>query len=87
MLSKKLKLIGNDDVKLFTNPNTGEEEMYVSQNLVPQKVLSMALRVIGNRGNYIYCKAGSWNYFFRDNRDELRRRLGNRNLHLAMEDQ
>lgn len=75
MLSNRLKLIGNEDVKLFTNPNTGEEEMYVSENLIPQKVLSMALRVIGNRGDYIYCKAGSWNYFFRDNRDELRRFL------------
>ena len=75
MLSQKLKLKGNDNVKLFTNPHTGEEEMYVSENLIPQKVLSMALRVIGNRGDYLFCKAGSWNYFFRDDRDELRRFL------------
>lgn len=76
MLSEKLKLKGNDNVKLFTNPHTGEEEMYVSEDLVPQQVRSMALRVIGDRGNYFFCKAGSWNYFFYEDRDALRATLG-----------
>ena len=71
----KLRLIGNDNVKLHTNPDTGEEEMYVSEDIVPQKVFSMALRVIGSRNGYMFCKAGSWNYFFPDNRGGLRRVL------------
>lgn len=76
----KLRLIGNDNVKLHTNPDTGEEEMYVFEDLVPQKVVSMALRVIGRRDGYYFCKAGSWNYFFFDSpiklSSELRRELG-----------
>ena len=76
MLSERLKIKGNDNVKLFTNPHTGEEEMYVAEEILPQQVRSMALRVIGDRDNYFFCKAGSWNYFFYENRDALRATLG-----------
>ena len=34
--------------------------MYVSEDMVPQNVFSMALRVIGSRNGYMFCKAGSW---------------------------
>lgn len=72
MLSEKLKIIGNENVRLFRDPATGVEEMYVLEDLVPQQVLSMCIRVIGNCDEYIYCQTANWNYFFRDTRDELR---------------
>jgi hypothetical protein len=71
MKVEKPRLIENDNVKLHTNPNTGKEEMYVSEDMVPQNVFSMALRVIGSRNGYMFCKAGSWNYFFPDDRGGL----------------
>ena len=41
MKVSKLKLIGNDNVRVYRNPETGEEEMYVSEDLVPQSVANM----------------------------------------------
>ena len=59
-----LKKIGNESVRLYTNPETGREEMYVSVDLVPEGVKNWALRVIGEDKTYRYCRAGSWIYFY-----------------------
>ena len=59
-----LKRIGNESVRLYTNPETGMEEMYVSVDLVPEGVKNWTLRVIGEDKTYRYCRAGSWNYFY-----------------------
>ena len=77
MKVSKLKLIGNDNVRVYRNPETGEEEMYVSEDLVPQSVANMCLRVIGDCENYTYRKAGPWNIFFamKKEQDELRQLL------------
>ena len=51
-----LKRIGNESVRLYTNPETGMEEMYVSVDLVPEGVKNWTLRVIGEDKTYRYCR-------------------------------
>lgn len=59
-----MKLTGNENVKLFTNPATNKVEMYVSETLIPEQIRNMAARIIGQRGDILFCKAADWNYFF-----------------------
>lgn len=68
---------GNQNVRVYRNPETGEEEMYVSEDLVPNAVKAMALRPIGSCQDYTYFKSGPWNYFFamEKEQDEVRRLL------------
>ena len=73
----RIKSNGNQNVRVYRNPETGEEEMYVSEDLVPQSVANMCLRVIGDCKDYTYRKAGPWNIFFalKKEQDELRQLL------------
>ena len=73
----QIKSNGNRNVRVYRNPETGEEEMYVSEDLAPQSVAKMCLRVIGDCENYTYRKAGPWNIFFamKKEQDELRQLL------------
>lgn len=68
---------GNQNVRVYRNPNTGEEEMYVSEDLVPNAVKVMAIRVIGSCQDYTYFKSGPWNYFLamKEEQAEIRRLL------------
>lgn len=73
----QIKSNGNRNVRVYRNPETGEEEMYVSEDLAPQSVAKMCLRVIGDCKDYTYRKAGPWNIFFalKKEQDELRQLL------------
>ena len=68
---------GNQNVRVYRNPKTGEEEMYVSEDLLPQDVRMKRMRVVGSCQAWTYLKAGSWNYFFamEKEQDEVRRLL------------
>ena len=68
---------GNQNVRVYRNPETGKEEMYVSMDLLPENVKNMAWRVVGSCQAWTYLKSGSWNYFFsmKEEQDKVRRLL------------
>jgi len=73
----QIKSNGNQNVRVYQNPNTGEEEMYVSMDLVPESVQTMCMRVVGSCQAWTYLKAGSYNFFYamEKEQDEVRRLL------------
>jgi hypothetical protein len=73
----QIKSNGNQNVRVYQNPETGEEEMYVSMDLVPESVQTMCMRVVGSCQAWTYLKAGSYNFFFamKKEQDELRQLL------------
>lgn len=68
---------GNRNVRVYRNPETGEEEMYVSEDLLPAEVQTYCWRVVGSCQAWTYLKAGSYNFFYamEKEQDEVRRLL------------
>ena len=68
---------GNQNVRVYRNPETGEEEMYVSEDLLPVDAQTMCWRVVGSCQAWTYLKAGQYNFFYamEKEQDEVRRLL------------
>ena len=68
---------GNQNVRVYRNPETGEEEMYVSEDLLPAEAQTYCWRVVGSCQAWTYLKAGSYNFFYamKEEQDKVRRLL------------